>query len=84
MLVGVAEPKSRPGRRTVPIAAPLRGHLLEHRLRSGCLTGLIFGRTAETPFEPVSVRARVLAAWGKTDPKLEPIGLHVTAPLPPH
>jgi integrase len=73
---GIIEPKSRAGRRTVPIAAALRGHLLEHRLRSGRSIGLIFGRTADKPFEPVSVRARALAAWENADPKLEPIGLH--------
>jgi integrase len=61
---GVIETKSRAGRRTVPIASLLRGLLLEHRLRQGRGgVGLVFGRTAEKPFEPGSVRTRALTAW---------------------
>jgi integrase len=71
---GAIEPKSRAGRRNVPIAAALREALIEHKLRSGRSQGLAFGRTAELPFEPVSVRARALSAWKAAE--LEPIGLH--------
>jgi integrase len=71
---GAIDPKSRAGRRTVPIAAALREALIEHKLRSGRSEGLTFGRTAEIPFEPVSVRARALAAWKAAG--LDPIGLH--------
>jgi integrase len=61
---GAIETKSRAGRRTVPIASVLRGHLLAHRLRQGRGgTGLAFGRTAEKPFEPGSVRSRALTSW---------------------
>ena len=62
---GAVEPKSRAGKRTVPVPAVLRDHLLEHRLRTTGRDGaaLVFGRTAERPFEPVSVSARAASAW---------------------
>jgi integrase len=71
---GIVEPKSRAGRRSVPIAAVLRGELLAHKLRSRRRSGYVFGRSAERSFEPVSVRARALAAWEKAG--LRPICLH--------
>jgi integrase len=71
---GVVEPKSRAGRRAVPVAAALRDYLVEHKLRSGRSAGLIFGRTDEIPFEPVSVRARAISAW--TAAGVQPLGLH--------
>jgi len=39
---GEIAPKSREGRRTVPVPAVLRDHLLEHRMRQGP-TGQVFG-----------------------------------------
>jgi integrase len=36
-------PKSKAGRRTVPIASVLRSLLIEHRLASGRSDGLVFG-----------------------------------------
>jgi integrase len=72
--VGVVEPKSRAGRRSVPIAAALRDYLLEHKLRSRRSEGLVFGRSGEIPFEPVSLRARTLSAWRAAG--LESISLH--------
>jgi integrase len=62
---GPVETKSRAGRRTIPIAAVLRDHLIAHKLRSGRSAGLVFGRTAERPFMDTSVRARALSAWRK-------------------
>lgn len=83
---GVVEPKSRAGRRTVPIAAVLRDELLEHKLRLRWRDGYVFGRSSDVPFEPVSVRARALSAWRTANDRarerdararlLEPITLH--------
>ena len=52
---GVVEPKSRAGRRVVPIPTVLREHLVAHKLRCPSAEGLVFGRSAARPFEPVSV-----------------------------
>jgi integrase len=71
---GIVAPKSRAARRTVPIAAVLREHLLEHKLRSGRRVGLVFGTTYTQPFTPSNVRKRANAAWLRAG--LEPIGLH--------
>jgi integrase len=70
---GSIEPKSRAGRRAVPIAAVLRDHLTEHRMnRNG--EGLVFGRTPERPFDPSTVNNRARRAWQGAE--LEPIRLH--------
>ena len=71
---GIIEPKSRSGRRTVPVPAVLRDHLVEHRMSSGRSDGLVFGRTAEKPFDPSTVVDRARRAWRAAG--LEPIGLH--------
>lgn len=84
MREGAIEPKSRAGKRVVPIAAVLREHFAAHALRSGRRSGLVFGRTADVPFEPTSVAARGVNAWKRMnslrlESKLEsipPIGLH--------
>jgi integrase len=71
---GPIEPKSHAGKRTVPIAAVLREHLIAHRLRSGRSSGLVFGRSNVRPFEPVTLSERAARAWKKTE--LDPITLH--------
>jgi integrase len=63
MVDGVIDPKTAQGRRSVPIAKVLRGHLAEHRLRSGRSTGLVFGESETRPFRPDLVRLRANAAW---------------------
>jgi integrase len=68
------KPKSRAGRRTVPVAAILRDELVEHRMRQGRSLGLAFGRSAERPFNASTIWARARRAW--KDSGLEPIGLH--------
>jgi integrase len=81
---GAIDPKSKAGRRRVPIVAALRPHLLEHRLRTGRSGGFVFGRTATSPFTPSNVRKRALTAWKRANAKrqearlepLQPIGLH--------
>jgi integrase len=71
---GAVEPKSRAGRRTVPIPGALREFLVEHKLRSGRHVGLVFGTSYTQPFTPSNVRERANAAWARRS--LEPIGLH--------
>ena len=67
--------KSAAARRSVPIAAVLRDHLVEHRMTTGGSGDeLLFGSAPGRPFEPSTVRRRALAAWKVAG--LEPIGLH--------
>jgi len=68
------EPKSRAGRRKVPLAAVLRDYLLEHKLDSGRESGLVFGRTPEQPFDYSSTMNRAKRAWKRSDVAL--ISLH--------
>ena len=68
------EPKSRAGRRAVPIAKALREHLIAHRLQAGRTTGLAFGRDADTPFHDSTLLRRARDAWNEAE--LEPVGLH--------
>ena len=72
------DPKSRAGRRRVPIVSLLAGHLRAHQEATGRGgEDLVFGRTASDPFVPSTVRSRALSAWGDNhDPPLEPITLH--------
>jgi integrase len=71
---GVVAPKSRAARRSVPIAGVLREHLVQHALRSGRRSGLVFGSSATHPFTPSNVRKRANANWAHAS--LEAIGLH--------
>lgn len=66
-------PKSRAGRRSVPIPAVLRHHLSELKLASGRSTGLVFGG-GEAPFAASGVWRRARTAWAGA--ALKPIGLH--------
>src|SRR5262249_52486057 len=71
---GLVAPKSRAGRRTVPIAQALRAHLARHQLAAGSTPGLIFGRSAGRPLAPSTLHQRARRAW--TDAGLAPITLH--------
>jgi integrase len=71
---GFVEPKSRAGVRRVPIASVLREQLIEHQLLTGRHTGLVFGRSAETPFQLTTIYGRAARAWRAAG--LAPIGLH--------
>ena len=71
---GVVTPKSRAARRSVPIAGVLREHLVQHALRTGRRSGLVFGTSAAHPFTPSNVRKRANATWVRAG--LAPIGLH--------
>jgi integrase len=70
---GEIEPKSRAGRRTVPIAAALRDYLVEHKQRVGRST-LVFGRRDGKAFDGPTVDERAQKAWRTAG--LEPITLH--------
>lgn len=70
---GPIEPKSRAGRRRVPMAQPLRAHLPAHRLAQGSGTALVFGRADGRPFSQTVVN-RARRAWRGAG--IEGIGLH--------
>jgi len=70
---GVIEPKSRAGKRKVPVVAALRAHLAAHTLRRGKSGGLFFG-DGEQPFNRDHLAARAHKAWKEAG--LAPIGLH--------
>ena len=81
---GLIEPKSRAGKRAVPIASALREHLAAHALRSGRRTGLAFSARPDKPFDPESLNQRARKAWQYMDADraehkrgpIAPIGLH--------
>jgi integrase len=70
---GVIEPKSRAGRRAVPIVAALRSHLAARKLRRSNAGGLFFG-DGSRPFNRDGLVARADKAWKAAG--LTPIGLH--------
>jgi integrase len=73
---GFIEPKSANGRRRVPVAAVLRDHLIEHRMRAGepPADALVFARDGMTPFRPSAVTDPARKAWQEAG--LDPITLH--------
>ncbi len=72
---GEIAPKSREGRRTVPIPAVLRDVLLEHQMRQGRGgEGLVFGRTRSDPFVSDTLSKHAAKAWKAAG--LAPITLH--------
>jgi integrase len=66
------DPKSRAGRRTLPIVGALRDILVEHKATQARAEGLVFG--GEAPFQPSNLWRRAQQAWKRA--ALEPIGLH--------
>jgi integrase len=71
---GPIEPKSRAGRRRVPLVRPLRAELAAHRLRQGGGgEGLVLGR-GERAFASGAAARRAREAWAAEG--LVPIGLH--------
>jgi len=70
---GEIEPKSRAGRRAVPIATVLRDYLVEHKQRING-DGLVFGRPDGKAFDGSTVDARAKASWRNAG--LESITLH--------
>lgn len=89
------EPKSRAGKREVPIAAVLRDHLAAHRARCEWKAGLVFGRSAGRPFNHSTILKRAEKAWraaavdrarkaGAADAELERVAREFVAPLTLH
>jgi len=70
---GVIEPKSRAGRRAVPIVAVLRSHLAARKLRRGDSSMLFLGNGSR-PFDRDALVDRAKKAWETAG--LDPIGLH--------
>jgi integrase len=67
------EPKSRAGRRKVPVPGALRDILLEHKMNaSGAL--VVGRRGGDRPFNDTSVAQRAATAWRRAG--LQPITLH--------
>jgi integrase len=63
-VAGEIETKSSAGNRKVPIAAVLRGRLVEHRLDAGgAPRALVFPSNRNRPFDPSTVSARAAKAW---------------------
>jgi hypothetical protein len=61
---GVIEPKSRAGRRSVPLLAILRDYLSEHLRRAGRSgDDLVFGRSPREAFYASTVDGRAKRAW---------------------
>ena len=72
---GPIEPKSRAGKRRVPLAKPLRSYLAAHRLRAeGAPEDLVFGGRGGKPLAPDALIERARKAWQAAG--LKPIGLH--------
>jgi len=68
-------PKSRSGRRSVPIAGVLRDELVEWRMTSrGSDDDLVFARGNGVPFRHETVLGRAKLAWRTAG--LQPLGLH--------
>ncbi len=73
MKEGVAvDPKSRSGRRRVPIAAVLRDILLEHKVHAS--NELVLSRPDGSPVNPTTSSVRAAKAWRRVG--LNPITLH--------
>ena len=73
---GFIEPKSRSGKRRVPITNSLRNHLLSHRLKQGeGGIGLVFPNSrGDKPFNPSTISLHTKRAWVKAG--IQPITLH--------
>jgi integrase len=73
---GPIEPKSRAGRRRVPLGRELRLLLVARRLRTKPVaeTDLAFGRGEGRAMAPRALAERAKVAWGRAG--LRPIGLH--------
>jgi integrase len=71
---GFIAPKSRAGRRLVPMPTPLRRAMIEHRLKSGRTDGFAFGTTGVAPFDATSASKRARRAWEHAG--LTPVTFH--------
>jgi integrase len=73
---GYIEPKSRAGKRRVPVTKTLRQQLLNHRLHQGNGgQGIVFpNHRGNKPFNPSTANQRAKTAWANAG--LTPISLH--------
>jgi integrase len=72
---GYIEPKSRAGKRRVPLTQTLRTYLLNHRLQQGTGgSGRVFPNSHGGPFTPSITNHRAKTAWAGAG--LNPITLH--------
>ncbi len=71
----IVDPKSRYGRRRVPIVGVLRDLLVEHKT-STWSEGFVLGPGPDRAFTLSNVHRRANAAWEKSEESLRPIGLH--------
>jgi integrase len=71
---GPVAPKSRAGRRVVPIPNVLHAYLTTHRELAGEPFGLALGRSPERPFSDTALRSRAQRIWTAAD--MAPIGFH--------
>ena len=69
-----AAPKSRAGRRRVPIVGGLRDVLVEHTMATGRREGLVFGDEGHAPSAASSLRERAKRRWKNAG--LQKITLH--------
>ena len=69
-IAGFIEPKSRSGKRRVPITNTLRSHLINHRLQQGTGgQGLLYpNHNGDRPFNPSTITLRARTAWKKQQP----------------
>ncbi|HEV3321853.1 MAG TPA: tyrosine-type recombinase/integrase [Solirubrobacteraceae bacterium] len=67
-------PKSRAGKRSVPIPKILHDHLTTHCERAAEQAGLVFGRSPMQPFSDGTLRSRATRIWTQAD--MAPIGFH--------
>ena len=74
-VVGLVEPKSRSGRRSVPIPAALRGELSAQRMREPASGhGFVFSTSGERPFDPSNALRAARRIWAAAG--LRPLGFH--------
>jgi integrase len=74
-VAGLVEPKSRSGRRSVPIPAALHGELAAQRLRQGAGgRGFVFSADGTKPFDPSNEIRAARRIW--TEAELEGLGFH--------
>jgi integrase len=71
---GPVEPKSKAGKRVVPIPTALNAYLITHYELAEDRSGLAFGRSSVKPFSDSGLRTRAQRIWA--DAEMQPIGFH--------
>jgi len=75
MRAGPISPKSRAGRRRVPLTTTLRRYLVAHQLRQGRPeNGYVFANSNGHPFDPTTTINRARKTWNNHN--LKPLTLH--------